>query len=147
MRTKILILALLFFFALGSTAPRAALLDGYYEVSSLVFTYNDSAKHGFNNTALYIMASGKRVRLVGAWRGYPIMRDATVEKNTGDSITLRDAQDTRSVYKFRVKNNTISGRHSITDEDGSRQIIDSKAVLRQLSPSETDRIRIIFGLP
>jgi hypothetical protein len=127
----------------------AGLLNGYYQISSLVMTYNDDpkSKRGFNNNNLYILASDKRLRLVGAWRGYPIMRDAIVEKTIRDTLVLRDAENPQSVYKFHIRNNIISGRHSITDEDGSRQIIDSKAVVRQLSQSEADRIKIIFSLP
>jgi len=144
--TKTLAVTLLFaaFFATG---VRAGLLEGYYQISSLVLTYNDKDKQGFNNNNLYIMANEKRVRLVGAWRGYPIKHDALVEKTVGDTLVLRDAENPQSFFKFRVRNNTITGRHAITDEDGSRQIIDSKAVIRQLSQSEIDRLKIIFSLP
>ena len=127
----------------------AGLLNGYYQISNLALTYNDDpkSKRGFNNNNLYIIANDKRVRLVGAWRGYPIMRDAVVEKTIGDTLILRDAENPQSLFKFHIRNNTITGRHSITDEDGSRQIIDSKAVVRPLNQSETERIKIIFSLP
>jgi len=127
----------------------AGLLNGYYQISNLALTYNDDpkSKRGFNNNNLYIIANDKRVRLVGAWRGYPIMRDAVIEKTVGDTLILRDAENPQSLFKFHIRNNTITGRHSITDEDGSRQIIDSKAVVRPLNQSETERIKIIFSLP
>jgi hypothetical protein len=147
MKTKTLTLAVLLCAALHAPAPGAALLNGYYQISSLTLKYNDKDTQGFNNTALYIMAGDKRVRVVGAWRGYPIMRDVIIEKTVGDTLILRDTQNPQSVFKFHVRNNTITGRHSITDEDGSRQIIDSKAVIRQLNQSETDRVKIIFSLP
>jgi len=147
---SIKIAATLLTFALilpAANAWSAQLLNGYYQISNLVLTYNDKDKRGFNDNNLYIAASDKRVRLVGAWRGYPMMHDAVIEKTVGDTLVLRDTQNPQSVFKFRVRNNTVSGRHSITDEDGSRQIIDSKAVLRQLNQSEVDRLKIIFSLP
>jgi hypothetical protein len=136
---------------LCATLPAAdawgGLLNGYYQISNLVLTYNDKDTRGFNNNNLYIVANDKRVRLVGAWRGYPIMQDAAIEKTIGDTLILRDIQNPQSLFKFRVRNNTITGRHSITDEDGSRQVIDSKAVIRQMNQSEIDRLKIIFSLP
>jgi hypothetical protein len=141
--------ALLLAVLLADSAWAGGLLNGYYQISGLVMTYNDDpkSKRGFNNNNLYIMANDKRVRLMGAWRGYPIMRDALIEKTIGDTLFLRDAENPQSLFKFHIRNNTITGRHSITDEDGSRQIIDSKAVVRQLNQSETERIKIIFSLP
>jgi len=140
--------AVLFCIAFFATGARAAsLLNGYYQISSLALVYNDKDKQGFNNNNLYIMANDKRVRLVGAWRGYPLKRDAIVEKTFGDTLILRDAENPQSFFKFCVRNNTIIGRHAIIDEDGSRQIIDSKAVIRQLNQSEINRLRIIFSLP
>jgi hypothetical protein len=123
------------------------LLNGYYQISRLTLTYNDKDTQGFNNNNLYIMASDKRIRLVGAWRGYPLMRDAAIEKTVGDTLFLRDTQNPQSLFKFHIRNNTITGRHAIIDEDGSRQVIDSKATIRQLSQSEVERIKIIFSLP
>jgi len=124
----------------------AGLLNGYYQISNLTLTYNDKDTRGFNNNNLYIIASDKRVRLIGAWRGFPLVRDAIVERTIGDTLLLRDTENPQSVFKFRIHNNTIIGRHAITDEDGSRQIIDSKAVIRQLNQSEVERIKMIFGL-
>jgi len=141
------IAAVLIFAVLLVTGAQAGLLDGYYQISSLVLTYNDKDKQGFNNNNLYIMANDKRVRLIGAWRGYPLKQDAIVEKTIGDTLVLRDAENPQIVFKFRIRNNTIAGRHAITEEDGTRQIIDSKAVIRQLSQSEIDRLKIIFSLP
>jgi len=132
---------------LHATGAFCGLLNGYYQISNLTLTYNDKDTQGFNNNNLYIMASDKRIRLVGAWRGYPLMRDAVIEKTIGDTIVLRDAQNSQMLFKFRVRNNTISGRHAVIDEDGGRQVIDSKATIRQLSQSEVDRIRVIFSLP
>jgi len=139
----VMLLCVTFFAADAS----AGLLNGYYQITSMTLTYNDKDTQGFNNSGLYIIANDKRVRLIGAWRGYPIMRDAAIERSVGDTLILRDVQNPQSVFKFRVRNNTISGRHSITDEDGSRQVIDSKAVIRQLNQGEIDRIKNIFGLP
>ena len=130
-----------------ATDASAGLLNGYYQISSLALTYNDKDKRGFNDNNLYIIANDKRIRLIGAWRGFPLARDAAVEKTFGDTLILRDAENPQSVYKFCVRNNMIIGRHSITDEDGSRQIIDSKAVIRQLNQNEIDRLKIIFNLP
>jgi hypothetical protein len=144
--TKTVAAAVLLCVAIFAANAMAGLLNGYYQISNLTLTYNDKDTRGFNNNNLYIIASDKRVRLIGAWRGYPLVRDAIVEKTIGDTLVLRDTQNPLSVFKFRIRNNTIIGRHSITDEDGSRQIIDSKAVIRQLNKSETERIKMIFGL-
>jgi hypothetical protein len=148
--TKSNVVATLFIAAIAVSAPNAwgGLLNGYYQISSLVLTYNDKDKRGFNDNNLYIVASDKRVRLIGAWRGYPIIRDAAIEKTVGDTLILRDTQNPQSVFKFHIRNNTITGRHSITDEEnGSRQVIDSKAVIRKLSQNEIERLKIIFNLP
>jgi len=145
--TKIITVMMLCLTAFTVNTVAAGLLNGYYQISSMTLTYNDKDTQGFNNSGLYIIANDKRVRLIGAWRGYPIMRDAVIEKTINDTIVLRDVQNTQSVFKFRVRNNTITGRHSITDEDGSRQVIDSKAVIRALNQGEIDRIKNIFGLP
>ncbi|MDR0331141.1 MAG: hypothetical protein LBH93_05485 [Chitinispirillales bacterium] len=123
----------------------AGLLDGYYQITGLTLKYNDKDERGFNNTGLYISASDKRIRIAGAWRGYPIMRAAIIEKTISDTIILRDAENPQSVYKFQIRNNTIVGRHSITDENGSRQIIDSKATVRKLNQGEVDKIRAIIN--
>jgi len=133
--------------ALFATSAGAGLLNGYYQITSLALTYNDKDKRGFNDNNLYIVASDKRIRLVGAWRGFPLTRDAYIEKTYGDTLLLRDAENPQSVYKFCVRNNTIIGRHAITAEDGSRQVVDSKAVIRSLNQTETDRIKTIFNLP
>ncbi|GBU22145.1 hypothetical protein R80B4_02050 [Fibrobacteres bacterium R8-0-B4] len=150
MKIKNIVTAVLIITALFSpNVYSGGLLSGYYQVTSMVLTYNDDpkSKQGFNNNNLYIMAGDKRIRIVGAWRGYPIMRDAVIEKTIRDTLILRDAENPQSVYKFHIRNNIISGRHSITDEDGTRQVVDSKAVVKQLSQSEIDRIKIIFSLP
>ncbi|MDR2592731.1 MAG: hypothetical protein LBC59_07990 [Chitinispirillales bacterium] len=143
--TVILIITAIF----TSAAYSSGLLSGYYQIMSLVLTYNDDpkTKQGFNNNNLYIIAGDKRIRIVGAWRGYPLMQDVIIEKTIGDTLILRDTDNPQSVFKFRVRNNTISGRHSITDEDGTRKIVDSKAVIKQLNQSESDRLKIIFSLP
>ncbi|MDR2692712.1 MAG: hypothetical protein LBB74_00660 [Chitinispirillales bacterium] len=147
MKTGKFVTAILLCAALSPAGAGAGLLNGYYQVTSLVLIHNDRDRQGFNNNNLYILAGDKRIRVVGAWRGYPIMRDVNIEKTVGDTLILRDTENPQSVFKFRVRNNTVSGRHSITDEDGTRQIIDSKAVIKQLNQSEIDRIKIIFSLP
>ena len=139
--------AILICATLFATDAPAGLLNGYYQISSLTLTYNDKDKRGYNNNNLYIIANDKRIRLVGAWRGFPLTQDANIEKTFGDTLILRDAENPQSVYKFCVRNNTIIGRHSITAEDGSRQIIDSKAVVRKLNQNEIDRLKAIFNLP
>jgi len=142
--TKINVFAVILVFA---SAACGGLLNGYYQISNLLLTYNDKDKRGFNDNNLYIVANDKRVRLVGAWRGYPIIRDAAVEKTVGDTLILRDVENPQSIFKFHIRNNTIIGRHSITDEYGSKQIIDSKAVIRQLNQNEVERLKVIFSLP
>lgn len=130
--------------ALTSTA---GLLNGAYQISGLTLKYNDKDERGFNNTGLYIFASDTRVRVVGAWRGIPLTRGAVVERSVGDTLFLRDAENPQSLYKFHIKNNMVTGRHAIIDEDGSRQVIDSKAAIRPLNQGEADRIKSLFGIP
>jgi hypothetical protein len=128
--------------------PAAALLDdGVYQISGLTLKYNDKDERGFNNTGLYIAAGGKRIHVVGAWRGIPLRRDAIVEKTLNDTLFLIDAETPQSRYKFQVRNKTITGRHAIIDEDGSKQVIDSKATIRLLNRAEADKIKTLFGLP
>jgi len=122
----------------------AALLEGYYQVTSLTVT-QDGKTRGFNNSDLYIAASGKRIRVAGAWRGYPMERDLIVERTVGDTMVLRDTQNQSSYYKFLVRNNTISGRHALNYEDGTRSVMETKAVVRKMNQGEADRIKAIVG--
>jgi len=128
-------------FVFASNAER---LDGFYQVTSLTVT-QDGKPRGFNNTDLYILATDKHVRIAGAWRGYPMTRNMAVERVNGDTVVLRDMQDPSSYYKFQVKNNTISGRHALNYEDGTRSVMETKAVVRKLNQGEADRIRAIVG--
>ena len=120
----------------------AGLLDGDYQITGLTITQNDKDTRGFNNTGLYISATDKRVKLAGAWRGYPMQRNLVIERTIGDTLVLRDADDKVSVFKFHIRNNVITGRHSLTDPDnGSRQIYDTKATVKQLNQGEVDKLR------
>jgi hypothetical protein len=130
---------------LASAANAEGLLDGYYQVTSLTVTEDGKPQRGFNNSDLYISATEKRVKIAGAWRGYPMMMNMTVERVTGDSILLRDTQNPSSYYRFQVKNNTISGRHALNYEDGTRAVMETKAVVRKLNQGEADRIKAITG--
>jgi len=127
---------------LCAAVSSAGLLNGYYQIVGLTMTQNDRDTRGFNNTGLYIFASDKRVKLSGAWRGYPVSYDLIVERVISDTLVLRDAESPSSLYKFRVRNNIITGRHSLTDPDnGSRQVYDTKATVRQLNQGEVDKLK------
>jgi hypothetical protein len=115
-------------------------LDGYYQITSLVIT-EDGRPRGFNNTGLYIYASGKRLKIAGAWRGYPMQRDIIVEKTVGDSVFLRDPQNPSSLFRFHIKNNTVSGRHALNYDDGTKQVVETTATVRKLNRGEADKIR------
>jgi hypothetical protein len=121
----------------------ADLLSGYYQITSLIITENDRPR-GFNNTGLYIYASGKRVKIAGAWRGYPFERDMIVDRTAGDTLFLRETQNPASLYKFRIKNNTITGRHALNYDDGTKQVVETKATVRKLNQGEIDKIRAII---
>jgi len=123
---------------------RAEMLDGYYQVTSLIIT-QDEKPRGFNNTGLYIAADWKRVRVAGAWRGYPMAMNMAVERVSGDTIVLRDTQNRSSYYKFHIRNNIISGRHALNYEDGTKSVVEAKAVVRKLNRDEADRIIATFG--
>jgi hypothetical protein len=131
----------------AAPAPAELLDDGVYQISGLTLKYNDKDERGFNNTGLYIAVSGKHIRLVGAWHGIPVRRDAAIEKTVSDTLFLTDIETPQSRYKFQVRNKTITGRHAIFDEDGSKQVIDSKAAIRLLNRTEADRIKALFNLP
>jgi hypothetical protein len=126
-----------------ASLANADLLNGYYQITSLTITENDRPR-GFNNTGLYIYANNKRVKIAGAWRGYPFERNMTVDRTVSDTLFLRDPQDHASLYRFHVKNNTITGRHAIKYDDGTRRIIETKAAVRKLNQSEIDRIKAIL---
>jgi len=119
-------------------------LNGYYQVTSLTII-QDGKPRGFNNTDIYIAATDRRIKIAGAWRGYPMMRYMAVERVIGDTLVLRDTQNPSSYYKFHVKNNIIIGRHALSYEDGTRSVMDAKAVVRKLNQGEADRVRAIFG--
>jgi len=122
----------------------AALLDGYYQVMSLTITVNDKPR-GFNNTGLYIAANEKRVNVAGAWRGFPMKRSAVVERTIGDTLVLRDTENQASIYKFHIRDNRISGRHSLNYDDGTREIVEVNAVIKKLNQSEINRIKTIIN--
>jgi hypothetical protein len=130
---------------LASAANAQGLLDGYYQVTSLIISQDGKPQRGFNNSDLYIAATDKRVRIAGAWRGYPMAVNMAVERITGDTMQLRDTQNPSSYYKFQVKHNTISGRHALSYEDGTRSVMEMKAVVRKLNRDEADRVRTIIG--
>jgi len=132
--------------ALCAAAPSARLLEGYFQVTNLTYTQDDDGKpRGFNNTGLYIAATDKRIRVVGAWRGIPIAHNMIVDRTIRDTLVLKDTDSPGSTYKFRVRNNEVSGRHSMTFSDGTRHIIDAKATLRRLNQGEIDRLRVILN--
>ena len=118
----------------------AGLLDGYYQVISLTVTRNGNPR-GFNNTGLYISVGEKRIKIAGAWRGYPIKRDLIVERTVGDSLVLRDTENQSSYYKFHVRDNKISGRHALNYDDGTREVIETRAVVKKLNQDEINRIK------
>lgn len=140
-------LAVLLYAAAPTSNATAGLPEGVYQISGLTLKYNDKDERGFNNTGLYIVASGSRVRVIGAWHGIPLSRNAAIERNLSDTLFLRDVENPESLYKFHIKNNIVTGRHAIYDEDGSKQVIDSKATIRQLNRTEADRIKALFGIP
>jgi hypothetical protein len=130
-----------FALTLCAAISSASLLSGHYQITNLTYTVNDDGRpQGFNNSGLYIVATDKRIRLVGAFRGIPVSRSLIVEKITGDIMELRDTQDMVSAYKFRVHNNMILGRHRLTAQDGSIQVIESTAIVRKLNQGEIDRL-------
>jgi len=130
---------------LCTAASNANLLEGHYQITSLTYVQNDDGRQqGFNNTGLYIAATSKRVRLVGAFRGYPIAYNMIVDRVIGDTLVLKDT-DNPSIYKFRIRNNTITGRHTLLFDDGNRHTIDAKATIRKLNQGEVDRLRFILG--
>ena len=145
MRFRTITIICIISLCLASAAKAEGLLDGYYQVTSLTVTEDGKPQRGFNNSDLYIAATEKRVRIAGAWRGYPMMMNMTVERTTGDSILLRDTQNPSSYYRFQVKNNTISGRHALSYEDGARSVMETKAVLRKLNRDESDKLKAIIG--
>ena len=104
-----------------------------------------AGQRGFNNTGLYISATGSRIRVVGAWRGYPIAHTLAVDGNIGDTLVLKDTDNMSALYKFRIKNNTISGRHRVLFDDGTSHVIDAKATIRQLNQNEVDRLRSVIN--
>jgi len=118
----------------------AGLLDGYYQVTNLTITTNGKPR-GFNNTGLYIEASGNRVNIAGAWRGFPMKRSAVVERTVGDTLALRDTENQANLYKFHIRNNRISGRHALNRDDGTRGAIEINAVIRKLNRGEINQIR------
>jgi hypothetical protein len=126
---------------LVAPASRASPLEGHYQVTSLVIAYNGGPPRGFNNTGLYVAATDRRVRVVGAWRGVQIKRDAVVERAIGDTLVLRDAANAASVFKFHIRDNVITGRHSLNYEDGVKQIYDTKATVRRMNLDEVNRLR------
>jgi len=140
MKTIKLISAILFCASIST----ANLLDGYYQITSLTITRNDRPR-GFNNTGLYIEASGKRVVIAGAWRGFPMKRSAIVERAIGDTLVLRDTENQASIYKFHIRDNKISGRHALNYDDGTREVIETKAVIRKLNQSEINRIKAVVN--
>ena len=141
---RIILAACAFLFCVPVSS--VALLDGHYQVTNLVLTQDDGDRpRGFNNTGLYIAADSRHVRIVGAFRGYPIRRSAIVERTIGDTLVLRDAEQAASVYKFHIRNNIVTGRHSIMHENGERQVINSKATIRKMSREEVDRLRFLFS--
>ncbi|MDR0305716.1 MAG: hypothetical protein LBI42_02645 [Chitinispirillales bacterium] len=117
-----------------------SLLDGYYQVVNLVIIQNDKPR-GFNNNHLYIFAEKNRIAFAGAWRGIPIKESLTVEKIISDTLVLRDNSNQSSYYKFRVKGDSISGRHAVSRESRERLVIETKAVVRKLNPQEAERIK------
>jgi len=120
----------------------AELLNGQYQITGLTIVQNDKDTRGFNNTGLYISATDKRVKLAGAWRGYPVRYDLIVERTINDTLVLRDADDNVSIFKFHIRNNIITGRHSMTDPDnGTRQVYDTKATVKRLNQGEVDKLR------
>jgi len=120
----------------------ANLLDGYYQVTNLIIT-QDERPRGFNNSHLYIEALSGRIRLAGAWRSIPIRESLTVERVVGDTLFLRDNNNRSNHYKFHVRADTISGRHAVAHENGSRQVIETRAVLRKLNRQEIEQIKRI----
>jgi hypothetical protein len=132
---------------LCAAAPvKAGLLDGHYQIVNLTYVQNDDGnQRGFNNTGLYISASDRRIRIVGAFRGFPIARNMIVDRTVGDTLVLRDADNPSSVYKFSVRNNVITGRHRLAFDDGNQHIIDARATIRKLNRGEVDRLRSILN--
>ncbi|MCL2219497.1 MAG: hypothetical protein FWC23_05770 [Chitinispirillia bacterium] len=121
-------------------------LNGYYQIVTLTYVQDDDGRQrGFNNTGLYISATGSRIRVVGAWRGYPIAHTLAVDGNIGDTLVLKDTDNMSALYKFRIKNNTISGRHRVLFDDGTSHVIDAKATIRQLNQNEVDRLRSVIN--
>ena len=124
----------------------ASLLEGHYQVVSLTYVQDDDGRQrGFNNTGLYIAADERRIRIAGAWRGIPISRDMIVDRSIGDTLVLRDAESPLSVYKFRIRNNIITGRHAVHFDDGTRHTIDASATVRKLNRDEVDRLKSIVN--
>ncbi|MDR3013518.1 MAG: hypothetical protein LBU70_09995, partial [Chitinispirillales bacterium] len=78
------------------------------------------------------------------WRGYPIRRDAIIERTIRDTLVLRDTENSSNILKFHIRNNIVTGRHSVTDEDGTQRAITARAALRKLRREEVDRLRAIF---
>jgi hypothetical protein len=111
----------------------------------LIITQDGKPQRGFNNSDLYIAATDKRVKIAGAWRGYPMTLNMAVERVSGDTLLLRDTQNPSSHYKFYIKNNTLSGRHALNYEDGTRSVMETKAVLRKLNQGEADKVKAIVG--
>ncbi|MCL2182116.1 MAG: hypothetical protein FWB85_01425 [Chitinispirillia bacterium] len=130
------ILLLLFAAALNANLP-----DGYYQITNLTYVQDDDGKQRcFNNAGLYIYANGKKIKIAGAFRGYPISRTLTVERTISDTLVLKDAGNASATYKFRIRSNTVTGRHRIGFDDGSSHVIDAKATIRKLNQSEVDRL-------
>jgi len=118
----------------------AGLLNGYYQVTNLTITRNGTPR-GFNNTDLFIEANERRVNIAGAWRGFPIRQSASIERTIGDTLILRDMENRVSIYKFHIRNNIISGRHSLSYDDGTREVIETRAVVRKLNHGEINRLK------
>ncbi|MDR2577937.1 MAG: hypothetical protein LBC70_03865 [Chitinispirillales bacterium] len=140
------IVSLLAFLLCALPSNASLLEEGHYQVTSLIITQDNADRpRGFNNTGLYITVTGNRVRVAGAWRGFPIRRDAIIERTIRDTLVLRDAENSSNVFKFHIRNNVVTNRHFVTHENGTQQVIDSRATLRKLSREEVDRLRTILN--
>lgn len=129
-----------------AAALNANLPDGYYQITSLTYVQDDDGRlRGFNNAGLYVRADGRRIKIAGAFRGYPISRNLTAERTIGDTLVLKDADNAGATYKVRVRNNTVTGRQYINLDDGSLHVIDAKATIRKLNRGEVDRLMDILN--
>jgi len=125
---------------LCASISMAGLSDGYYQVTSLTIIKNEKPR-GFNNTDLYIEVIDRRINIAGAWRGFPMKRSAVVERIIGDTLALRDTENQGSHYKFHVRDNRISGRHALNYDDGTRDVIEVRAVVKKLNQGEINSIK------